>query len=178
MNEELQKSIKKYNKIYVIELFVVAAIVIALATLKIVGVIGSSQTFRHVFNIITLVGATYIISDFIWLCCSKKRQKRNSWFDKITLLPFALAIFVFDIICLAQWNVEQIEYFTIFVVIAFYYIAAVYIAQGLYHIKKPSPAIVISAIEEYNAKLEQAKKEQEKEQPQADQNKDENSGAK
>ena len=177
MNEELQKTIKKYNKIYVIELFVVAAIVIALATLKLVGVIGSSQNFRHVFNIITIIGATYIIADFVWLCCSKKRQKRNSWFDKISLLPFAIAMFVFDIICLVQWNVENIEYFTIFVVIAFYYIAVIYIVQGIYHIKKPSPTIVISAIEEYNAKLEQAKKEQEKEQPVVDDKKDENSGA-
>ena len=73
MNEELQKTIKKYNKIYVIELFVVAAIVIVLATLKLVGIISSSQNFRHVFNIVTLVGATYIIADFIWLCFSKKR---------------------------------------------------------------------------------------------------------
>ena len=161
MNEELQKTIKKYNKIYVIELFVVAAIVIVLATLKLVGIIPSSQNFRHVFNIITLVGATYIIADFVWLCFSKKRQKRNSWFDKLSIIPFALAIFVFDIICLAQWNAENIEYFTIFVVIAFYYIAAIYIAQGLYHIKKPSPAIVISAMEEYNDKIENEKKQKE-----------------
>lgn len=158
MNEELQKAVKKYNKIYVIELFAIAAVIIVLATLKLVGIIGSSSTFRRIFNIITLVASTYLISDFIWLCCSKKRQKKNSWFDKISLLPFAIAMIVFDIICLINWGVEELEFFAPVVAGLFYYISVAYIAQGIYHIKKPSPAIVIAAIEEYNDKLEKEKK--------------------
>lgn len=152
MKEELAKAIKKYNKIYVIELFVIAAVVIVLATLKLLGVIGSSQTFRHVFNIITTVGATYIIADFIWLCCSKKRQQRNSWFDKISLLPFAASLIVIDVIGYINWNAEEIPFFSTYVAIAFYYIAAIYIAQGIYHIYKPNPSIVIAAIQEFEEK--------------------------
>lgn len=165
MNEEMTKAVKKYNKVYVIELFVIAAIIIVLATLKITGVIGSSDTFRHIFNIITLAGAIYILSDFVWLCFSQKRQKRNSWFDKISLLPFAISIMVFDIICLVNWaDVANISYFSIFVSIAFYYIALIYIAQGIYHIYKPSPAIVLAALEEYKEKLEQKKLEEDNKQ--------------
>ena len=155
MEKEQEKLIKKFNKIYVIELFVIAAIIIVLATLKITNVIGKGQNFRRIFNIITLVGCTYILFDFVWLCCSKKRQKRNSWFDKISLLPFAVAMFVFDIICLIQWDVAEISYFKLFVSIAFYYIAAIYIAQGIYHIKRPNPSIVEAAIQEYNDQLKQ-----------------------
>lgn len=160
MEKELEKAIKKFNKVYVIELFVIAGVIIVLATLKLLGIIGSSSNFRHIFNIITLVGSLYILSDFIWLCFSKKRQKRNSWFDKISLLPFAISMIVFDIICLIQWNEETISYFTLFVSVAFYYIAAVYIAQGIYHIYKPSPAIVQSAIEELNEEKAKLEKEQ------------------
>ena len=162
MNEELKKTIKKYNKIYVIELFVIAAIILVLATLKILHVIGNSQNFRRVFNIITLVGATYIITDFIWLCCSKKRQKRNSWFDKLSVLPVAIALIVVDIICLINWEAEEISFYSTYISIVFYYIALVYILQGIYHLKKPAPSIVYAAYEEYNENLKK----------QADANKD------
>ena len=157
MNQEVEKVIKKFNRIYVIELFVIAAVVIVLATLKLVGVIGTSVNFRHAFNIITLVAAAIIIGDFIWLCSSKKRQKRNSWFDKISLLPFAITMIVVDIICLIHWN-DEVVFYSTFIAIAFYYIAAIYIAQGVYHLIKPSPAIVQAAIEEYEAKQAEAKK--------------------
>ena len=167
MNEELRKAVKKYNKIYVIELFVIAAVIIVLATLKLLGVIGSSQTFRRVFNIITTVGATYIITDFVWLCCSKKRQKRNSWFDKISLLPFAAALIVIDVIGFINWNAEEVPFFSTYVAIAFYYIAAIYIAQGIYHIYKPNPSIVLAAVQEYNEKQAELAKQVE-EKPQED----------
>ena len=180
MNEELEKAIKKYNRIYVIELFVIAAVVIVLATLKLLGIIGSSDTFRHIFNIITLVGSIWIVSDFIWLCLSKKRQQRNDWFDKASLLPFALALIVFDIYCLINWN-NEISFFSMFVAIAFYYIAAVYIAQGFYHLKKPSPAMRQAAIEEYyekqkRAELEKQTQAKKEEKPNED-NKDETSAS-
>lgn len=160
MDQELEKAVKKYNKIYVIELFVIAAILVVLATLKITGIIGTSANFRHVFNIITLVASLWIISDFVWLCFSKKRQRRNSWFDKISLLPFAVAMIVVDIICLIHWN-DDITYYSTFISIAFYYIALIYVAQGIVHIYKPSPAIVSAAIEEYKEKQIELQKAQE-----------------
>ena len=160
MNEQTKLLIKKYNKIYVIELFVIAAIVLVLATLKLVGVIGTNPTFRHVFNIITLVVGTYFIVDFIWLICSKKRQKRNSWFDKISVMPFAISMIVVDIICLVNWN-EDITWYSTFIAIAFYYIALIYIAQGLYHLKKPAPSIVFAAMAEVKEKEAEAQKQAE-----------------
>ena len=158
---EAQRLIKKYNKIYVIELFVIAAIVLVLATLKITGIIGSNPDFRHVFNI-TLVVGTYFLVDFVWLCYSKKRQKRNSWFDKISIMPFAISMIVVDIICLIHWN-EMVEWYSLFIAIAFYYIAVIYIAQGLYHLKKPAPSIVFAAMADLNEKEAQKEAEQAKE---------------
>lgn len=158
MNEEQIKLIKKYNKIYVIELLVIAVVIIVLATLKLLGIIGSSQNFRHVFNIITIVGATLLIGDFIWLCSSKKRQLRNSWLDKSLIIPVAIAMIVVDIICFINWDVEVIEWYSPFISIAFYYIALAYIIQALYHIKKPTPSIMIAALDDY--KVQQKEKEE------------------
>ena len=169
MNEQ-EKLIKKYNKIYVIELFVIAAVVLVLATLKITGVIGTNPDFRHVFNIITLVVGIYFVVDFIWLLSSKKRQQRNSWFDKISLIPFAISMIVVDIICISRWN-ETIEWYSLFISIAFYYIALIYIAQGLYHLKKPAPSIVYAARDEMRAKEEEAKKQAEQPQEENKENK-------
>lgn len=156
MEKQLEHQIKKYNRIYVVELFFIAAVIIVLATLKLLNILGNSQNFHHVFNVITTIASVYIIADFIWLCFSKKRQSRNSWFDKVTLLPFAISLLVFNIICFIKWN-EEITYYSLFVAIVFYYIAAVYIAQGVYHLCfKPSPAIVEAAKEEfYKQKAEQ-----------------------
>ena len=150
MNPEVEKSVKKFNRIYVIELFVIAAIALVIATLKITEVIKSSPTSRHVFNIITLIGGGFIIADFIWLCSSKKRQKRNCWFDKISVLPLAIAMITYDIICIINWNEPSLSYASIFVGSAFYYLAAVYIAQGIYHFNRPLPSVVQDAIKEYN----------------------------
>ena len=156
MEQNLEKTIKKFNRIYYIELFVIAAIVIVLASLKLAGIIGTSQTSRRVFNIITLVGATYILSDFIWLCFSKKRQRRNCWFDKISLLPLSFYLYSIDIYALINWNAEVVEYWNILLACAFFYVAAAYIAQGLFHIKRPLPSIVEDATEEYNEAIKQA----------------------
>lgn len=154
MNEEFQKSLKKANKVYVIELLVIAAIIIVLATLKLVGILGKSQSFRHVFNIITTVGFVWITTDFVLMFTSKRHRKRNSMFDKVTLLPFAIALIVLDIICFINWDVETLEYFSLAVSIIFYYAAAVYIAQALFHIKHPLPSIIAIANEDAKAKTE------------------------
>ena len=152
MTQEQYNAVKKANKFYIIELLVIAVIIIVLATLKITGVIGQGQNFRHVFNIITLVGSLWIVSEFIWMLLSKKKRRRNSMFDKVSLLPFAIAMIVFDIICLINWTASQIEYFSVFVSIAFYYIAVVYIAQAIYHYKHPIPMIIQAALEELEEK--------------------------
>lgn len=165
MNPQIEKSIKKFNKIYVIELFAIAAVIIALATLKLIGIIGKSQNFRHIFNIITLIAATWMIIDLVWLIKSKRRQRRNSWFDKITVIPFAIFLIVFDIICLIHWQDENLSYFSLTVAIAFYYVSAVYIAQGIYHIRHPHPSIVEAAMDEYK---EQQKIQKESENKQVD----------
>lgn len=159
MNEEFQKSLKKANKVYIIELIVIAIIIIVLATLKLVGVLGKSQTFRHVFNIITTVGFVYITTDFILMFTSSRHKKRNSMFDKATFLPFGIALLVLDIFCFINWNVETIEYFSLAVAIIFYYAAAIYIVQALYHIKRPIPSIIAIANEDVKAKMETNKGE-------------------
>ena len=48
------------------------------------------------------------------------------------------------------------EYWNILLACAFFYVAAAYIAQGLFHIKRPLPSIVMDATEEYNEAIKQA----------------------
>ena len=64
----------------------------------------------------------------------------------------------YDILGFINWNAETLEYSSIYIAIVFYYIGAAYIAQGVYHIYKPNPAIVAAAVDEYNQQLEAAKK--------------------
>ncbi len=145
---------KKTKLIYTIELLVFAVLFMVIATLEVVGVIGKREIMLIIFNWVTIFGATWMIVDCIWVAFSKKRRKKNSLLDKILLIPFAIYIITFDIICFCGLDFVTMEFRRLMMGIGFYYLGAVYLFQGIYHYFRPVPAIV-EAIEQ--AKAEELK---------------------
>ena len=161
----------KVKLIYTIELLIFAVVFIVVATLKITRVLNTRDVVRLIFNIITILGGTWMIVDFIWTLCSKKKRMKNSLLDKSLFLPLGIYLITFDIICLVNASLRTGDFFLYMTVGAFYYIAACYIFEAIYHFFKPIPSIV-AAIEEVkrrNAEAEleeqQAENEPQQEQP-------------
>ena len=144
----MDKQIKKVKLIYSGELLLFSVVFLTLGILELLAVIKLSDNFQLIFKIITLVGATFIVADFIWLMLSPKRKKKNSIMDKAMLLPIAIYLYVFDIYGFIVS--PGYGYYQIGVPIVFIYLACVYTFQAIYHYYKPVPS-VIEMIEEAKA---------------------------
>ena len=149
----MEKQIKKIKLIYSIELLVFAVVFLVLGFLELFAVIKLSERAQLIFKIVTLVGASYIVIDFIWLMFSEKRKKKNSLMDKIMLLPIAAYLFVYDILGFVL-N-PGYGYYQIGVPIIFLYLACVYIFQGIYHYYHPVPMVNEMIEEVKNPKVEE-----------------------
>ena len=149
----MEKEIKKVKLIYSGELLIFAIIFIVLGFLDFLAVIKLSSRFQLIFKIVTLVGATFITGDFIWILLSPKRKAKNSLLDKIMLLLLAVYLYVFDIL---GFVLEPgYGYYQVGVSIAFIYFGCAYLFQAIYHYYHPIPS-VIEMIEEIQ-KEEEAK---------------------
>lgn len=155
----MDKQTKRIKLIYSGELLAFAVVFIVLGILELLAVIKMSERFQLIFKIITLVGATWLVVDFVWVMLSPKRRQKNSLLDKVMVLPLAVYLYVFDIIgFILQPNSG---YYQIGVPIALFYIACVYVFQGIYHYYNPVPSIV--------EMIEEAEKEQNEVPPQEEQ---------
>ena len=141
---------KKTKLIYSGELILFSVIFLILGVLELVKVITLSDRFQLIFKILTLIGASWLVIDFVWMMLSKKRKERNSFLDKVMMLPLAAYLYGFDIAGFVY--PRNYEYYQIGVPIAFFYIACAYLFQGIYHYRKPIP-MIIEAIEEEEKKL-------------------------
>ncbi len=141
---------KKTKLIYSGELILFSVIFLVLGVLELVKIITLSDRFQLIFKILTLIGASWLVIDFIWMMLSKKRKERNSFMDKVMMLPLAAYLYGFDIAGFIY--PRTYEYYQIGVSIAFFYIACAYLFQGIYHYHKPIP-MIIEAIEEEEKKL-------------------------
>lgn len=152
MAKEKMSIEKKTKLIYSGELIFFAIIFFVIATLELLGVIGRREIMMIIFNWVTLCGGTWMIVDFLWVLLSKKRRKKNSLLDKALMIPLGIYFIVFDILCITQ-NIHLdeagMQLRRLMMSIAFYYIGAIYLFQGIYHYFVPVPAI-IQAIEEAN----------------------------
>ena len=151
-------SIEKKNKlIYSGELIIIAIVFLVIGILELLKIIKLSDNFQLIFKILTLVGASWVFTDFFWTIFSKKRKARNSLLDKIMMLPLAVYLVVFDIIgfCIAK----PYDYYQIGVPLAFFYIACAYIFQSIYHYYNPIP-LILEAIEEEKAAKEEKEKQE------------------
>lgn len=141
----MDKQIKKIKLIYSGELLAFALVFIVLGILELLKVIKLSERFQLIFKIITLVGATWLVADFIWVLLSPKRRAKNALMDKAMMLPLAIYLYVFDILGFVLQ--PGYGYYQIGIPAAFFYIACAYAFQGIYHYYHPVPT-VLEMIEE------------------------------
>ena len=127
----------KMKLIYSGELFLFAIVGAVLGTLFIVDVIHVKDWKKWVFTILTLIGGIYFVVDLIWSIVSKKKRKKVSLFDKITLAPSGLTLFCLDIYALINlikdptWTGANGNFFRYEIGIALCYIAIIYIATSV-----------------------------------------------
>ena len=167
-NEQFKKLMKKVKLIYSVELLIFAVVFAVLGTLILTEVISIADWKRIFFTYATMVGSIWIITDLIWMTRSPKRRAKNSFFDKIILLPVAVSALVFDITMLSMGQVHIPEgapthpAFHFFIGIDLIYLSLVYIAQTIYHWYHPLPSLVAAAeealAEEEKQKAEEAQK--------------------
>ena len=143
----MDKQAKKIKLIYSGELLLFTVVFLVLGILELLAVIKLSERFQLIFKIVTLVGATWLVVDFVWVLLSPKRKAKNAIMDKAMMLPLAVYLYVFDI--LGFILKPGYGYYQIGVPIAFFYIACAYAFQGVYHYYHPTPA-VLEMIEEAN----------------------------
>ena len=152
----------KMKLVYSGELIIIALIALVLGILKITGIIDTRPTRLLVYNIISFVGAAYMLFDYVWMFVSKKHRSKACLMDKLTLIPLMSYLFYFDIVCFID-KANSLETSNDFVKYSIgailIYVAAIYIFQGIYHFKYPTPQ-VIEMIQETNTQLEQAELEE------------------
>ncbi len=151
---------KKVKLIYSAELIFFAVVFAVIATLEITGVLKLKQWVMIGFNFLTLAGGIWLIADLIWALASPRRKQKSSIMDKAMLAPLGLALIIFDIVCFAIDFNAELYYFRMYSMTAvFYYIAIVYIFQGIYHYYHPIPAILESIEEEKQDALKEAEED-------------------
>ena len=131
---------KKIKLIYSAELLVFAVLFLIFGILKITGVMGYNPTRTFILNIITLAGAAWGITDFIWAISSKKRQARISLLDKVLLLPLVCFMITFDILCFVSKHEDS--FYLYMLGSAFLYVAVIYTFEAFYHYKHPIPGLL------------------------------------
>ena len=170
--EKREKLIHKVKVVYSVELGIFSALFAVLGALILSGIISVADWKRIAFSYVTLAGGAWLIIDWIWMLASPKRRAKNSMFDKIVVLPVALAVIVFDIIVFAKGLVHIPEgqatspAFRYFIGSDLVYLCLVYIAQIFYHWKHPLPSLIAAVDaglkeEEEEAAKEAAKAEEE-----------------
>lgn len=159
---------KKTKLIYSGELLFFVLVFITIAVLELTSVLHPKEWVLIVFNWVTLFGGLWMIIDFIWVYFSKKRRPKNSLLDKFLLVPLGLFLITFDIICFVR-QIQKIAvmddyWFRIYMMVgAFFYIAAIYLFQAIYHYFYPIPMMkqaILEAEEEQRLKLEEANKKE------------------
>ena len=161
-------SVEKRTKlIYSVELIVIAIVFVVIAILEILRVMHFRDWVLIAFNWVTIFGGTWMIVDFVWTLVSKKKRTKSSLLDKCLLLPLGIYLITFDIICFTKQAqgltlVDTYDFRMYMMTSAFFYIAAVYIFQGIYHYYHPIPMMVKAIQEAQEAELEKQKELEEK----------------
>ena len=153
--------IKKAKLFYSGELIVIATIAIVLGILVYLRILLTKEHSPLVYTILTMVGGAWIIADFVWASFSKKRRLRISYLDKCLNLPLAIGLYIFDIYSLVTGlsiEVYQAKYISVF----FFYIAANYIFQGIYHYFYPIPGLIDAVMEDDKKETTEVSNQEEK----------------
>ena len=155
-----EKIYKKYQKVFLIEYFVISAVLLLIGFLRVFDVMKYSETRLLVYNIITLIGVAYIIFDLCWNL-RKSKRKDFSLIDKIPPLFLAAFLLVFDILVLSKavTNLNFIKYSICGVLFS----AGIYsLVIGIYHYFKPQKMFLEAVEEAYQAALQEEQEEAQK----------------
>lgn len=132
---------KKAKLIYSGELLFISIVFIVISILVLLKILGNKMLV--VYNWVTIFGGAFMIGDFIWLMCSPRRRKRNCIIDKALLVPMGIYLITFDILCFCKVSAIVDTYLRrVMMAIGFFYLAAVYIFQAIYHWFKPVPGFL------------------------------------
>ena len=138
----------KLKLVYLIELLIFVVLFSVLASLLVAKVILVADWKRYLFTYATLIGGVWILIDFVWTLNSPKKRAKSSLVDKGMLVPAAIGLIAFDIYAFAQGLVHIPEgqttniIFNYALAIDFYYLAAVYLFESVYHWYRPVPALM------------------------------------
>lgn len=130
MEKKKIDELTKAKLIYSGELLIFAIVFGTLGSLVLSGIINIGDWKKAAFVWVTLFGGILVCADFIWLLCSPKRQKKNSWIDKILPLPSAAFLIGYDLYSIINNDDSFIRYVMGGV---FLYLTAVYLFEGIYH---------------------------------------------
>ena len=131
----------KIKLIYSAELGFFAIVFLVFAILKLTHVMGYDPTRTLIFNIITLAGAAWGITDFVWALASKKRRPRICLLDKALLLPLVFFMITYDLICLIA-KPTNTDFYLHMLGSAFLYVALIYSFEAVYHFYRPIPGLL------------------------------------
>ena len=158
MAKQKMDEYKKCKLMYSLEFIIIAVAFTVIGVLKICGVWDYNEVRKAIFNWITIFGGLWMIIDFIWVLCSKKRRKKNSLLDKILQVPLGIYLIIFDLLCFL-WKGQPDNFYQIGMPMSFFYIGVIYMFEGVYHWYHPVPAVVQMGIDIEKAKQEELEKE-------------------
>ena len=130
-----KKKLDDYTKtklIYSGELIIIALILIVIGILQATGVMNVSETFLHIFKFLAIAGGCYFLYDIITTFTNKRKREKACLVDKFTTIiipPYTITI---SILLFAgnEFVWQNPKYF---ITPLIFYIAAIYIFQGIYH---------------------------------------------
>ncbi len=144
IEQEVERAIKKMKIIFLVEFLIFVVVFIVLGILEILHIIGNKEVMHTVFNWVTIFGGTWMLVDFFWTLFSKKRRLKNSVLDKALIVPAGIYLITFDIMCFCKLSFIDTAFRQLMIGILFFYFAAVYLFQAIYHWFVPLPALANS----------------------------------
>ncbi len=132
--EEKKKldEVTKTKLFYSGELVIIAIALIVVGILQVVGVMNFSETFLHIFKFLALAGMCYFIFEIVTIIKIPKKRENVCWVDKCTVLVIPPYTFTLSMLLFFGnefvWSNPKL-----FLVPLIFYLAAVYLFQGIYH---------------------------------------------
>ena len=132
MSKKKLDEVTKIKLIYSGELLFFSIVFVVLATLQVVDVITLGEKFLNVFKFVTLLGFAYFTYDIITTFTNKKKRAKACLPDKFSTILVPPYILTVDILIFTKndlvWSNPKY-----FIAPLFFYIAAAYLFQSIYH---------------------------------------------
>ncbi len=150
----------KVKLMFMAEYMIIGLVFGVIAILILCNVIKIGWKYKVLFKYLTLAGGVWVIANFFWTLLSKKRRTKTSLLDKALALPASLYLIPMDIYAIIMD--PDTSFYKLLVCVPFIYLALVYLFEGPYHFKYPTPEVLAALEDEEEEKTEQ-KEEDKKE---------------